>query len=151
MESTMNDTLTINASGIDASAIVEEIRATVERKQAEGAYSDPRVARAERSNLANLQNDDDFFDFYMSCLRQAFVVDINDFAIIERRARFGKLLVALKRTIWGLLKFYTYRLWTQQNQINGLLLSALESAEQKHRKRVQELEQRIAALESERH
>ncbi|MDP6491683.1 MAG: hypothetical protein QGG69_07950, partial [Kiritimatiellia bacterium] len=62
-----------------------------------------------------------------------------------------KLLVSLKKTIWGLLKFYTYRLWTQQNQINGLLLSALESAEQKHRKRVQELEKRIAALESERH
>ncbi|MDP6630705.1 MAG: hypothetical protein QGH42_06595 [Kiritimatiellia bacterium] len=147
----MSEVLEINAPGIDAGAIVEEIRATVERKRAEGAYADPRVARAERSNLANLQNDDDFFDFYMSCLRQAFVVDINDFAIIERRARFGKLLVSLKKTIWGLLKFYTYRLWTQQNQINGLLLSALESAEQKHRKRVQELEKRIAALESERH
>ncbi|MDP6491155.1 MAG: hypothetical protein QGG69_05245, partial [Kiritimatiellia bacterium] len=71
----MSEVLEINAPGIDAGAIVEEIRATVERKRAEGAYADPRVARAERSNLANLQNDDDFFDFYMSCLRQAFVVD----------------------------------------------------------------------------
>jgi hypothetical protein len=144
----MDEQLEINAPGIDAAAIVEEIKATVERKRAEGAYADPRVARAERSNLTNLQNDDDFFDFYMSCLRQAFVVDINDFAIIERRARFGKLLVGLKTVIWKLLKFYTYRLWTQQNQINGLLLSALESAEQKHRSRVQELEERIAHLES---
>ena len=144
----MNDELEINAPGVDAAAIVEGIRAAVERKRAEGAYADPCVARAERSNLTNLQNDDDFFDFYMSCLRQAFVVDINDFAIIERRARLGKLLVILKTTIWKLLKFYTYRLWTQQNQINGLLLSALESAEQKHRTRVQALEERIADLES---
>jgi len=144
----MNNSLEINAPGIDAAAIVDEIRATVERKRAEGAYADPRVARAERSNLTNLQNDDDFFDFYMSCLRQAFVVDINDFAIVERRARLGKLLVALKTAIWKLLKFYTYRLWTQQNQINGLLLSALESSEQKHRSRIKELEERVAHLEN---
>ncbi len=144
----MDKQLEINAPGVDAAAIVEEIKATVERKRAEGAYADPLVARAERSNLTNLQNDDDFFDFYMSCLRQAFVVDINDFAIVERRARFGRLLVALKTVIWKLLKFYTYRLWTQQNQINGLLLSALESSEQTHRNRIQALEERIAELES---
>ena len=147
----MNETLEINAPGIDAGAIVDEIRATVERKRAEGAYADPRVARAEKSNLTNLQNDDEFFDFYMSCLRQAFVVDINDFAIVERRARLGKPLVVLKTLIWKLLKFYTYRLWTQQNQVNGLLLSALESAEQKNRERIKALEARVAHLESEQH
>ncbi|NQU40294.1 MAG: hypothetical protein HQ523_10115 [Lentisphaerae bacterium] len=147
----MNETVTIGAPGMNVAGIVAEIRASVERKRAEGAYADPRVARAEKSNLTNLQNDDDFFDFYMACLRQAFVVDINDFPIIERRPRLGKLLVALKRTIWNLLKFYTYRMWTQQNQINGLLLSALESSEQKHRTTVKALEARIAHLESERH
>jgi hypothetical protein len=147
----MDEQLEINAPGIDAGAIVDEIRATVERKRAEGAYADPRVARAEKSNLTNLQNDDEFFDFYMSCLRQAFVVDINDFAIVERRARLGKPLVVLKTLIWKLLKFYTYRLWTQQNQVNGLLLSALESAEQKHRKRIKALEARVTHLESEQH
>jgi hypothetical protein len=147
----MDEQLEINAPGIDAGAIVNEIRATVERKRAEGAYADPRVARAEKSNLTNLQNDDEFFDFYMSCLRQAFVVDINDFAIVERRARLGKPLIVLKTLIWKLLKFYTYRLWTQQNQVNGLLLSALESAEQKNRERIKALEARLAHLESEQH
>ena len=147
----MEEQLEINAPGIDAGAIVDEIRATVERKRAEGAYADPRVARAEKSNLTNLQNDDEFFDFYMSCLRQAFVVDINDFAIVERRARLGKPLVVLKTLIWKLLKFYTYRLWTQQNQVNGLLLSALESSEQKHRERIKALEARVTHLESEQH
>lgn len=147
----MSETLEIGAPGMDSARIVAEIRASVARKRAAGAYADPRVARAEKSNLTHLQNDDDFFDFYMSCLRQAFVVDVNDFPIIERRARFGRLLVALKTVIWKLLKFYTYRLWTQQNQINGLLLSALESAEHKHRTKIKALEERIAHLESERH
>jgi hypothetical protein len=147
----MNATLEIGAPGIDAAAIVEEIKAAVERRRAAGDYADPRVARAEKSNLTNLKNDDDFFDFYMCCLRQAFVVDINDFAIVERRARLGKPLVMLKTVIWKLLKFYTYRLWTQQNQVNGLMLSAIESSEQKSRERLAALETRIAQLESESH
>ena len=147
----MSEILEISAPGIDAAAIVEAIKASVERKRAAGDYADPRVARAEKSNLTNLKNDDDFFDFYMCCLRQAFVVDINDFSIVERRARLGKPLVMLKTIIWKFLKFYTYRLWTQQNQVNGLMLSAIESSEQKSRERIATLEARLAHLESESH
>ena len=138
----------IGASGLDAARIVEEVRATVERKRAQGAYADPRVARAERFNLANLKHDDDFFGLYMACLREAFLVDITDFEIVERRPFAGRVLVALKKVIWNLLKFYTYRLWSQQNQVNGLLLSAVEAAEQKYRDRINDLETRLAHVES---
>lgn len=144
----MSETFEIHAPAVDVDRIVKEIRDTVARKRADGAYADPRIARAERTNLINIQDDEDFFSFYMSCLRDAFVVDINDFRIVERRSRFSGTLVALKRTIWKLLKFYTYRLWSQQNQINGLLISALESNERKYRERLSALEARIAGLES---
>ena len=139
--------ITINAPGIDTAALVNEIRAAVERKTREGVYSDPRIARAERSNLMNLKGEENFLSFYIECLRDAVFVDINDFEIFERRRRFGKGLIALKKGIWNLLKFYTYRLWSQQNQINGLLLTALETAEARSRERIAELEARIAALE----
>ena len=46
-----------------------------------------------------------------------------------------------------MLKFYTYRMWSQQNQVNGLLLSALESGESKNQEKVDKLEKRIAVLE----
>ena len=138
----------IGAAGIDAAAIVADIRATVADKMARGVYTDPRIARAERTNLINLRNEEHFLAFYLECLREAVFVDINDFEIHERRRTLGGLLVGLKRLIWKLLKFYTYRLWSQQNQVNGLLLTAVEGVDEKHKNRIRDLEARIAALES---
>lgn len=144
-----NDSLfTVGAAGVDVGKIVEEIKTTVAEKKARGDYADPRVVRAERTNLANLRNDNEFMAYYMDCLRDSMVVDINDFQIVERRAGLAKLLIALKTVIWKLLKFYTYRLWSQQNQTNTLLFYAIEDTQNKHRKKIEELEERIARLES---
>ncbi|MCX7591831.1 MAG: hypothetical protein N2255_09410 [Kiritimatiellae bacterium] len=137
----------IGAEGVDVRKIVEEIRTRVAEKLAAGHYADPRIARAERMNLANLRREDEFLQFYFAVLRESFCVDINDFEITERRKLLAPLLVTLKRCIWKLLKFYTYRLWSQQNQINGLLLSAIESAEEHYRSRLRMLEQRLEKLE----
>ena len=144
----MNDTVfEISTPGVDAAKLVAEIQAAVEKKQTEGVYADARIARAERLNLANLRNADEFLDFYLKCLRDAAFVDISDFPIRERRRFLGPALVALKKVIWGLLKFYTYRLWSQQNQVNGLLVTAVEGVDQKAAAKIKELERRIQALE----
>jgi hypothetical protein len=137
----------VGADGVDAEALVRDIRATVERKTREGAYNDPRIARAERANLANLRDDDEFLAFYLECLRDAVFVDINDFEIHERRTLFARPLVTLKRGIWKLLKFYTYRLWSQQNDVNGLLLAAIEASESRYREKIAALERRLAEIE----
>ncbi len=138
----------IGAGGIDVDRVVAEIQKTVAEKSEQGHYTDARVARAERTNLANLQNEEEFLSFYLECLRDAAFVDISDFDIIERRPRFGSLLVALKRAIWKLLKFYTYRLWSQQNQVNGLLLAAIETSDNQSREHIRALEKRITELEA---
>lgn len=145
----MNDEpiLQINAPGIDTDRIVAEIRASVADKIERGVYTDARVGRADRTNLINLRTEDEFLSFYLECLRDAVFVDISDFDIIEKRARFSGLLVALKRVIWKLLKFYTYRLWSQQNQVNGLLLSAVEGTDERYRTKIEKLEARVAELE----
>lgn len=142
--------ITIGATGIDTEALVQNLRETVARKQAEGLYADARIARAERTNLLHLRNDEDFLAFYLQSLREAATVDINDFEIRERRAGVGPLLVRLKQTIWNLLKFYTYRLWSQQNTINSLFVTGLESMDDTYKTRLQQLEARIAALEKDR-
>ena len=139
--------LTIGAPGYDVDRLVADLMATTDRKMEEGVYSDARVAAAERTNLANLRGSDDFVTFYLTCLREAVFVDISDFEIRERRRAFSGVLVALKKTIWKLLKFYTYRLWSQQNQINGLIITALEGMEEQNASRIAALEKRIAELE----
>lgn len=144
----MNDPMfNVAAEGIDASALVTEIRRRVAEKKAGGCYADPRVAQAERHNLIHLRDSRDFLSFYVECLRDAVSVDINDFEIVERRSRFSRLLIATKKALWKLLKFYTYRLWSQQNQVNALLLAAYEASVSHYDERLRTLEKRICDLE----
>ncbi len=137
----------IGAGDLDCSAIMERIRRTVARKREEGEYDDARIALAERYNLDNLRGDETFLDRYLDSLREAVQVDINDYIIRERRRWAGGSLVAMKRLIWKMLKFYTYRLWSQQNQVNSLLLAAVEETDRLYRERLEKLEVRIQALE----
>ncbi len=141
------DDFLIGAEGVDCEAIVQQIRATVARKRSAGAYDDARIALAERYNLDNLRGDETFLERYLECMRDAVLVDINDFVITERRRWLSRPMVRFKGMLWAMLKFYTYRLWSQQNQINGLLLAAVEETDRLYRERVEKLEARIAALE----
>ena len=138
----------IGAEGIDTDRLVGEIQKSVEEKVRDGIYPDPEIARVERHNLKNLQTQDAFMDYYMNCLRQAAHVDINEFEIRERRSFLAPALVAIKKVVWKLLVFYTYRLWSQQNQVNGLLVAAVDGMDRKNLRKIRDLEARVAALES---
>ncbi|MDA3873972.1 MAG: hypothetical protein PF795_08420, partial [Kiritimatiellae bacterium] len=84
----------------------------------------------------------------LGCLREGVEVDINDFHIEDRRTGIkGRALVKMKTVIWKLLKFYTFRMWYQQNQINGLMVTAIETSFQKSEKKIASLEKRIEDLE----
>ena len=137
----------IGADGIDVHAVEEEILAAVAAKRAAGVYDDELVSRAEKNNLLTIKDDESFMEQYVVCLRQIVPVDINDFEILEKRSRFAPLSKALKKVIWKMLKFYTYRLWSQQNQTNNVLLAAIEIMDRRHKKEVAELKARIEALE----
>jgi hypothetical protein len=146
----MNDqpVIELRAPGVDTEAIVRDIQETVARKNEQGVYADARVARAERTNLINLRDDEGFIGFYLTALREASSIDINDFDIRERRASvYAPLIVRLKKTIWSLLKFYTYRLWSQQNMVNGLFVTGMESMNEQTTSRIKALEARVAELE----
>jgi hypothetical protein len=142
-------TIDLGAGGMDVSELVAEIRAEVEKKRKEGVYDGACIARAERHNLMYMADSEELLRFYLNCLRDTVVVDINDFAIEDRRPGLkGKLLISLKTVIWKLLKFYTFRMWSQQNQMNAMLVTALESTHQQSEKKIAALEARIAALEA---
>ena len=137
----------IGAEGVDVAKLTAEIQAAVDAKIQGGVYADARIARAERLNFVNLRQDANFAEFYLQCLRDAVLVDISDFEIRERRARFASVLIRLKTFIWSLLKFYTYRLWSQQNQVNGLIVTGMEALDEQQKTRIAQLEARVAELE----
>jgi len=142
-----NPMVSFGSDKLDTEKLVAEIQSEVERKYRDGLYADVRVAQAERSHLSALKDDASFADYYLQCLREASQVDINDFDIRERRSFGAPLLVGLKKTIWSLLRFYTYRMWSQQNQVNGLLVTGLEGVDAKSTTQIRALEARVAELE----
>lgn len=138
----------VGAPGVNVEQLVAEVQAEVARKTEQGAYADARIARAERLNLANLKDDEDFLACYLRSLREAAFVDINDFEIRERRqSALAPALVRFKQALWKSLKFYTYRLWSQQNMVNGLLVTGVEALDEKYQERIKRLEARIVELE----
>ncbi len=143
----MASSIEIGAPGFDVEQLMQDIEARVAAKAEQGVYADARIARAERTNLLNLKDDEEFLGFYLKCLREAAFVDINDFVIREKSSALAPALVALKKVIWKLLKFYTYRLWSQQNTINGLLVTGVETLDEKYREQIKRLEARVADLE----
>jgi hypothetical protein len=140
----------IGAEGVNVEALMAQIRADVARKKSEGLYEDLRAALAEKTNLDQIKDQEGFFTLYLESLREAVAVDINDFPIIERRRTLGFFWVKLKTVIWNLLKFYTYRLWSQQNQVNSMLLALAEELDERYRRRIESLEARVRELETKR-
>jgi len=136
-----------NIENINAQEIVAEVQKKVEQNMENGVYQDPTIAAAEKHRLINVKGIEDFTPYFMSCLKASINIDINDFEIVEKRSKFGKTLVKFKTLIWKSLKFYTYRMWSQQNYVNSLLLSALETVEQNHRIQIDVLQKRIEELE----
>ena len=148
MEDKLNsEEVRIGAKGIDTAAIVDECRRAVAAKKADGAYRAANLDETKVTNPIEFRNDAEFLTFYLESLRESAFVDISDFEIEEKRPRFRKAVIGLKKTIWNLLKFYTYRLWSQQNQINGLLLSAIEGIHERQQAEIAKLKARIEQLE----
>ena len=136
-----------NIENINAEDIVAQVQKKVEQNMEDGIYQDPTIAAAEKHRLINVKGIEDFTPYFMSCLKASINIDINDFEIVEKRSKLSKVLVKFKTLIWKSLKFYTYRMWSQQNYVNSLLLSALETVEQNHRIQIEALEKRITELE----
>jgi hypothetical protein len=139
--------LTIGADGHDGARVEADLRDRVARKTRAGAYAGAAIPAAGRIELPFRRRTQSSNAFFLRCLREAARVDICDFEIRERRARLAPLLVRLKRAVWSLLRFYTYRLWSQQNEVNSLLVTGIESVREECTARTEALEARVAALE----
>ncbi|MBR3087286.1 MAG: hypothetical protein IKH04_12895 [Kiritimatiellae bacterium] len=146
----------IGADGsVDAAAVVDEIRRRAAERLKNGEYDLETLVRAERFNLSALKDNPEFFNGYLSGIHRVTQVDIGDWEIREKHSGLvGKLLIRLKRTIRSLLRFYTFRLWSQQNRANAIFHSSLSLLAERESEdlakanaRIAELERRLAALE----
>ena len=63
----MSIEINIDNDNISTEAIMAEIKEKVAEKRAAGAYDDPRIARAEKMNLNNIKDDEEFLKLYLDC------------------------------------------------------------------------------------
>ncbi len=154
----MDSDIKIGADGIDAEALVKELRRRSQARLENGEFDSSIALEAERFNLSAINDSTEFFTRYLKGIRPVTVVDINDWPIVEKRSsRFSPILVRMKKTIRSLLRFYTYRMWSQQNIANDVfytsisMLNERETSEiEKLTAKIEALEKRIAELEAER-
>jgi len=138
-----NNIFQISGTGIDTSTIIKTIEANLIKRKTKGAYS---CVKPWDSYLSNPSDNSDL-ENYIAIAKELVLVDINDFEIEDKHPIFNHIIVISKKILWKCLKFYTYRLWRQQNDINSLLLSITEAIEEKNRIIIKQLQEKITQLE----
>ena len=127
----MNDIFEIGADGVDVKGVMRDIEERVARKKRAGVYDRYDLSRIASLELKNVKSEADFLDYSLKVIQQTWDIDIGDFPIYSKGGMLGKPFVLLKKTIWKLLKFYTYRLFSQQKEFNCQITNAITSLNRK--------------------
>ena len=138
----------LNISVPGGAEAAQNIIAAAEKRHSSAKLPMDRILASNVQSPTGFANNTAFIRALLNTLHDTAFVDISDFEIIERRQRWSRPLIALKKGIWSLLRFYTFRLWSQQNEINGFLLAALQGIHEDANERIAKLEARIAELEN---
>ena len=139
----MENTFEINTPGIDVEAIVATIRERVEEKQQAGVYEQYNISPAVALEIDNLKTDADYLNYYLDTIWRAADIDLGDFPIHSKTPVVGRPVVLLKKIIWTLMKFYTFRLFSQQKDFNVKMASIVHGLDMKYEERLAALEEKI--------
>jgi len=143
--------LKVYGTNIDAGQSAQRIIAAAGQRHVNAKLPMARLWNSRVQSPAGFATNTAFIQALLATLQDTAFVDISDFEIIERRQRWSSPLIALKKAIWSLLRFYTFRLWSQQNEVNGFLLAALQGIHEDANDRIAKLEARLAELEHNAH
>jgi len=144
----MEEIFEIQTPGIDTEAIMATIRQRVEEKRHAGVYARYNIPEITAIEMDNLKSDEAYLDYYLRTIWRAADIDLGDFAIPCKTPGIGKAVVMLKKIIWQLLKFYTFRPFSQQKDFNAKMVSIVEGLNRKMDRRTAVLEDRIENLRS---
>ena len=139
----MDDIFRIDTPGVNVDEVMAEIRRRAEEKRKTGDYNRGRLSSLAHLETANLKTSDEVLDYYLKTLVAASEIDITDFEIESKTPFFGRPVVWLKKIIWKLLKFYTYRLFSQQKDYNARVALILQGMDRRYSRRLEELEKSL--------
>jgi hypothetical protein len=136
----------ITAPGLDAEALVREVQQRVREKEASGAYVGYDLSRIATLDVEQPLGEEDFLRYHLQVAERLSFIKFGDFEIVSRGGVRGKAGVILKKFIWKLLRFYTYRLFSQQREFNCQAAEALASHYRWTRREIDRLTAEVASL-----
>ncbi len=136
----------VTAPSLDAEALVREVRERAERKRASGAYEGLDDAGAASLDLEQELGEEDFLRYYLKVVERLSDVNYGDFEIVSKGGAFGRMEVLLKKSIWKLMRFYTYRLFSQQREFDCQVAEALQCHYRWSRGEIDRLRREVESL-----
>lgn len=136
----------LTAPALDAEALVARIRDRVEEKRRSGAYRGYDLEGVAALDFEKELSEEDFLLYYLQVVERLSDVNYGDFEIVPKGGPFGRIEVLLKKTIWKLLRFYTYRLFSQQREFDCQVAEALQSHYRWSRGEIDRLREEVGAL-----
>ncbi len=133
----------IPSTKVDTESIMKEIRKKIKEKEEAGIYHHYNLAKIHTLELQDIENEGDFLEYYLKAISSTWAVDINDWEIVNKGGLLGKPAILLKKIIWKLLKFYTYRLWKQQREFNAQIANTVNAMNKKFSAEIEKLKEEI--------
>jgi len=140
----------LTAPALDAESLANEVRERVRRKKEAGAYKEYDLSGVTSLDYEKELGEEDFLRYHLEVVERLSDVNYGDFEIVSKGGPFGKAELLLKKAIWKLLRFYTYRLFSQQREFDCQVSEALQSHYRWSRQEIDRLTRELEELRKER-
>ena len=138
-------------TSLDIEAVDREIHFQIKQRQELGVYEHYDLTKVTHLLLRDIRDPGEFFRQHLAAIVRSWAIDINDFEIIRKKEGIlGNLEILLKKVIWKLLKFYTYRLFSQQREHNFQISNTVTLMEKHYREKLGSLEKELSLLKDQR-
>jgi hypothetical protein len=132
---------------VPGSVIMDEIENRMKENEEKGLYRRYFLGKTIQFEWKAVCDEAQFLDYYLQAIRRSWAVDINDFEIPKKRGWKGKAELLFKKIIWKCLKFYTYRLFSQQREFNSQASHTLILLHRDYSEKIALLEADVKMLE----
>jgi hypothetical protein len=140
----------VAAPALDAESLVKDVRERVRRKKEAGAYEEYDLEGVTSLDYEKELGEEDFLRYHLQVVERLSDVNYGDFDIVSKGGLFGRAELFLKKVIWKLLRFYTYRLFSQQREFDCQVSEALQCHYRWSRQEIDRLTRELEELRKER-
>jgi len=136
----------IEGTSADIEELNNIIKKNIEQKEKEGIYTELNIKEITKIPFIDIEDEREFMRYYLNVINKSWAIDINDFEIPQKNGLSGKIELKLKQIIWKLLKFYTYRLFSQQIEFNSQIRNTLIAVQKEVSQKLNAVERQLKQL-----